>query len=100
MGAPEVAPVVLKLISIHDPAVRYAVQRPEADERSCNADSRDAIRNASLMRNRVADAVTAELDVQTAVVQPRLVDHCGRYDSGPTQAEVLTKHRDVVRISY
>src|ERR1700739_35036 len=96
MASDEVAPVVLKLIVIDDTALRCGRCRSKRQELGIvESHLRKSVSNVSLIRNRIADRVSAKLDVQSAVTGPEFVGHAAGNGSNPAKSIVLRKCRHV-----
>jgi len=88
--SPEVAPVVLELVSVHDPALRSIRRRPEGQKARGRREPEMSERGADLfLIGNGAEAIAAELDVEAAVAEAGFVHHTVGQGMRPAQANLL-----------
>ena len=100
MAAQEIAPVILRLIGVHDAALwRIGGWSETQISGPVKRDAGDRTAEGALVRNRVSDRVSAKFNIDAAVARTKLVRHPVGERAHPTESIILGQRRHVVWIS-
>src|SRR5580765_5005677 len=99
MPTPEIIPIVLNLVRIHNSSLRRVCSWSKREKGWVTKhDSSNSIIDSALVGNRVADGISAKFHIYAAIGCSKFVGHPTRECSSPAERIVLCESRDVIRI--